>query len=215
MWVLKLRLPAEKQLLGRVAEKFNVSLVGYPLSYWKDKNNLYLVAAGFMFGSDKNKKAAVKAMKKDPDVIKLEIHDDFLVGVLKEPKYFEPIYDPHIIRLKPLVVNRGGYYIWEMACFDRKILEKVLKVSEKYLGAIVLKFKQEKISNISFTRMLPELTKNQKKAMEIAINEGYYEYPKKIKMEDLARMMNISYSTFQAHLKKAEGKLVPFVYREL
>jgi len=34
-------------------------------------------------------------------------------------------------------------------------------------------------------------------------------------MEKLAERMNISYSTFQAHLKKAEGKIVPFIYKEL
>ena len=79
----------------------------------------------------------------------------------------------------------------------------------------VLKFKQEKISNISFTKLLPELTKNQKTALEIAINKGYYNYPKKIKMEELAKIRGISYSTFQAHLKKAEGKILPEVYREL
>jgi len=27
--------------------------------------------------------------------------------------------------------------------------------------------------------------------------------------------MHISYSTYQAHLKKAEGKLLPSVYKEL
>ena len=76
-------------------------------------------------------------------------------------------------------------------------------------------FKEEKISNISFTRVLPELTKNQTKALEIAINYGYYDYPKKIKMEKLAKMMKISYSTYQAHLKKAEGKILPTIYKEL
>ena len=83
------------------------------------------------------------------------------------------------------------------------------------MGCKVLKFKEEKISNINFTKLLPELTKNQKKALEIAINAGYYNYPKKIKMETLAKRMGIAYSTYQAHLKKAEGKILPEVYKEL
>jgi len=38
---------------------------------------------------------------------------------------------------------------------------------------------------------------------------------KKTKMEDLAKIMGISYSTYQAHLKKAEGKIIPEVYNDL
>ncbi len=40
-------------------------------------------------------------------------------------------------------------------------------------------------------------------------------YPKKINMEKLAKMMGISYSTYQAHLKKAESKMLPSIYEEL
>jgi len=62
---------------------------------------------------------------------------------------------------------------------------------------------------------LPELTQKQKRALEIAINNGYYDYPKKIKMEKLAKIMGVSYSTYQQHLKTAEGKIVPSIYKEL
>ena len=51
--------------------------------------------------------------------------------------------------------------------------------------------------------------------MELAINAGYYNYPKKITLPELAKKMKISYSTFQAHLKKAEGKIFPLVLKEL
>ena len=52
-----------------------------------------------------------------------------------------------------------------MASFERDILEKVLKFAKKHFGAKLLKFKQEKLSNITITHMLPELTKKQKKAL--------------------------------------------------
>ena len=98
---------------------------------------------------------------------------------------------------------------------NRKELEKVIGFSTKYLDAKILVFRKEKITNISFTKILPELTNNQKKAMQLAINHGYYDYPKKITLPDLAKKMKIAYSTFQAHLKKAEGKIFPFVLTEL
>jgi len=215
MWRLKLKLDSSKQPMGKLAIKHQVSMTGYPLSYYKDSKYLYVISAGFVFGEDKNKKMLFRELKQSKDVVNFEKSEDFAINITKQPLFTEPVYDPKIIRPSPVIINKKGYHIWDLASFDRKILEKVLKFTEQKLGAKIMFFREEKISNISFTRLLPELTKNQKKALEIAINNGYYDYPKKIKMEKLAKQMNISYSTFQAHLKKAEGKLLPEVYKEL
>ena len=58
---------------------------------------------------------------------------------------------------------------------------------------------------------MPKLTKNQKKAIEIAYNSGYYTYPRKMSLEDLAKIAGIGISTFQEHLRKAEMKLLPVI----
>jgi len=215
MWRLKLKLDSSKQLLGKLAVKHQVSMTGYPLSYYKNKNNLYLIAAGFMFGEKKNKRALMRELKKSAEVIKFEQAGDFVITITKQPLFTEPVYNPEIIRPNPVVINKLGQHIWDLASFNRKALEKVLEFSEKHFEAKILKFREEKISNINFTKILPNLTINQKEAMEIALANGYYEYPKKINMEKLSRKMNISYSTYQAHLKKAEGKLLPEIYRNL
>ena len=46
------------------------------------------------------------------------------------------------------------------------------------------------------------LTDKQKEAMGLAIKHGYYEYPRKIDVQDLARESKLSFSTFHAHLRK-------------
>jgi len=216
MWLMKLKVESKNQFLGRLAIKHKVSITGYPLSYWKDDKWIYLVQCGFMFGEEKNKKALVKDGKKQQELVKLEIKDDFAVLITKQPLFTEPVWDPKIIRPTPTIINwKEKKHTWDLASFDRALLMKVYKFAKKYLDAQLLKLKEERLSNISITRLLPELTKKQKEAMEIAINNGYYDYPKKINMEKLAKIMGISYSTYQAHLKKAEGQIVPSVYKEL
>ena len=215
MWRLKLKLPSTGQFLGEMAKKHGVSITGYPLSYWKDHKNLYLLSSGFMFGEDSDKKALLKDIKKQSDYVESEQSGDFIIITTKQPLFTEPVYNPQIIRPNPVIINKEGYHIWDLASFKRKELEKVIDFSTKYLNAEILFFRQEKISNISFTKIFPELTDNQKKAMQIAINSCYYDYPKKITLPELAKKMGISYSTFQAHLKKAEGKVFPFVLKEL
>lgn len=215
MWRLKIKLSSEGQFLGELAKKYRVSMTGYPLSYWKDRKNIYLISAGFIFGEESNKKALINNIKKHPEYVESEQSGDFIILTTKQPLFSEPVYSPRIIRPNPVIINKEGYHIWDLASFDRKELEKVIEFSTKYLKAKILVFRQEKISNISFTKILPELTDNQKKAMQLAINSGYYDYPKKVTLPELAKKMKISYSTFQAHLKKAEGKIFPFVLKEL
>ena len=215
MWRLKLKLSSEGQFLGEMAKKHKVSMTGYPLSYWKDNKYIYLISAGFMFGEESNKQELLKDIKKQPECVEYEQSGDFIMITTKQPLFSEPVYNPKIIRPNPAIIHKEGYHIWDLASFDRRELEKVIKFSTKYLSAEILIFRQEKINNISFTKILPELTDNQKKAMQIAINSGYYDYPKKITLPELAKKMKISYSTFQAHLKKAEGKIFPFVLKKL
>jgi hypothetical protein len=215
MWRLKLKLEAKNQFLGNLAIKYKVSITGYPLSYWKDKKNLYLMQAGFVFGEEKNIALLKKEIKKLREILEIEWAGDFALMVTKQPLFTEPVYNPKIIRPSPVIIHKEGYHIWDLASFDKKALNKVIDFAEKHLGAKIISFKEEKISNISFTRLLPELSDKQKKALEIAINNGYYDYPKRVKMESLAKIMKISYSTYQAHLKKAEGKILPEIFKEL
>jgi len=218
MWRLILKLPSGNQFMGRMAIKHQVSLTGYPLSYYKkkdDKKFLYLIAAGFMFGEEKNKRRLIKDIKNQNELVNIEINGDFIIVITKQPIFTEPAYNQQIIRPNPIIINKNGHHIWDLASFEKKALINVLDFAEKYLNAKIIKFKEEKINNISFTKLLPELTKKQKDALENAINNGYYEYPKKVKMEALAKEMGISYSTYQAHLKKAEGKILPALYKGL
>jgi len=215
MWVLKLNVDSAKQPLGSLAIKHNISIASYVLSYYKDEKSVYITGSGFMFGDEKNKKAFVRDLKRQDWVVHYEQNGDLGIVVLKEPLFTEVFWHPKVIQISPIIVHPGEKkHVWSFASFDRKLLENVLEVAEKYLNAKVIKFREEKVSNISFTKLLPDLTDLQKKAMGIAIHHGYYDYPKKVKMEKLAKEMGISYSTYQAHLKKAEGKILPEVYKE-
>jgi len=212
MWRMILRLDAENQFLGTLALLHNVSFSGYPLSYWKDKKSLYVIVAGTARGEEKNIDLLFRELKKRPEVLTIERSKDFAILITKQPLYSEPVYNPKIIRPNPVQIHKEGHHLWDLASFDRSALTNVWSFAKKHLNATLLTLREEKISNISVTRLLPELTEKQKAAMSLAVEHGYYEYPKKINMERLAKIMKISYSTYQAHLKKAESKIIPGAY---
>jgi predicted DNA binding protein len=53
------------------------------------------------------------------------------------------------------------------------------------------------------------LTKKQEEALGLAFTQGYYNWPKKVTLEELAIMSNISRRSLQERLRRAEAKLFP------
>jgi predicted DNA binding protein len=58
-----------------------------------------------------------------------------------------------------------------------------------------------------------DLTEKQRKAVEIAVQSGYYEQPRKADLTDLAEQIGISKSAVSQRLRSAEAKLVKNVFQ--
>lgn len=200
-------------LLGNLAKKYNVDFTGYPVTYYKDKKHLYLTLAGFILGEEKDKKRVLSNLKNIKDIVNVEFKNDFVIAVIKQPLFSEVAYNPKFIKPRPDFISHEGYHIWEFAAWEKKDLKPIIDFAKEHHNVKILKLKQEKLTNISFTNILPELSSQQKKALELAITHGYYEYPKKTDLHKLAKLMKLSYSTYQEHLKKAEAKLMPTLLR--
>ena len=212
MWVLKLELDSEKQFLGTMAIKNNITLSGYPLSASEIKSSFEVINCGLMFGSENNKLALIESFRESKIVTNLEINRNFVIIQMKVPKYMKPFFHPEIIQVSPVLINPNTKkHRWVLASFKRELLEKVLKFAKEKHNAKLLKFKQEKINNISIASVLPSLSKKQYDAFNLAVNKGYYKFPKEIDLKSLAKLMKISYSTYQEHLKRAESKLLPSI----
>ena len=71
------------------------------------------------------------------------------------------------------------------------------------------------VKNVSFQsvtfseyNILSCLTEKQKEVITTAKKSGYYEVPRKISTEELAKKLNISTSTTTEHLRKAENRII-------
>ncbi len=56
--------------------------------------------------------------------------------------------------------------------------------------------------------LLGELTKKQSHALMTAIARGYYEIPKKLSTDDIAKSLDLPRTTYEEHLRKAESKVM-------
>ncbi len=208
MWIAKFRFYTKEMLFGKIAKKYKVVLTGYPIYCYEKGNISYLNFIGTAKGE--NAKLAFNELKKNKNVIRLEEQNNFSNLYIKEPKKYAPFYSPYFIHLTPTIVDETGLYHFHIGSSDRKELEKLLSMLDKEYDFKLLSLKEEKISKISIMGTQPNLTNKQKAAYELATSKGYYDYPKKIDLKKLAKLSEVSYATFQQHLKYAEKKISRF-----
>ncbi len=210
MWVGKIVMNGEKALFGAMAKKFGLSLLSYTLTHNALKNSVNSFIAVLAFGSEKDISNFSKELKKTRRVVDVEYHNNFFLIHLKDPKEFRKFYSYATIQIDPTFIQKDGTYIWTIGSWNREEILKLFREADKSFGAKLVKIKEEKIDDISLFGISPQLTYKQKEAIGAAVSHGYYDYPRKIRLEELAAIMKVSYSTFQEHLRKAEQKLLPY-----
>ncbi len=201
-------------LIAPLCKKYKITDFVYLVNAWKEKNSFYYTEAHVLQGGEEDKKKFVKEMKKEKSIIKFEQRGNFIITLNKRPEWlsvYMPLWDKRLIQTKPIVQKSDGTEIWELGCWDKEpltyILEKLPKEFEIKLKSIT----QEKIDEIFLPHIMPKLSQRQKEIIQLAVKEGYFDFPRKINLDGLAKKTNLSKQTVQQHLRFAEKKLVPFL----
>ena len=210
MWVARIKLDGNEALLGSRCKKFNVAGSGYPVSIHNKPEGISVYGVYFIFGEDKKVKDFVEDLKKDKRVLHIENQSNFVICNILEPKEHVSAYKESIIHIEPITCNEEGKEFWTIGSWNKEELMEFLDVVEKSHKGELLSIKKEKVKNFSFLAVNPGLTEGQRKALELATTKGYYDYPRKIDIQKLAKLSKLGYTTFHEHLRKAEQKMMPF-----
>lgn len=211
MWLLRLKIK-HNCTIGNRCKKFQVISYSIPLGNWKEKNFSFTSERHTLEGNPENIKNFFKDIKKDVRVKNLEISGNtmFFIGKGKE-KIPSSFYNQKMFFPKPVFVDKQGFEYWEVASYEKIMLSKFFQLlkRQKYQCLEMLQFKNIKLDNIYFPAIAPNLTEKQRRVFELAVENGYYDIPKRTDLKRLAHAMKISLATFQEHLKRAEAKVIP------
>jgi len=177
---------------------------------YREKGKVVSSSMHYMFGEQKDIDAFIKDLSKDKKVLNIERKGNMFFLLEESEEKVVQFFNPKIIFVKPVVQDIEGYETWEIASWERSVIERFVKSAKKVIADFkLLKFVDVKIDNIFFPRLMPNLTDKQKHAIELAISKGYYKSIRKTNLRALAKEMGISLSTFEQHLRAAEEKLIP------
>ncbi len=217
MWIARLKIRHEDCVIGRRCRRFRVMSIGIPFNSYKEGDKAYFSHFETLFGEEQDIKNFIEDLREDPSIKGLEVEGNSIFFINELPitqKIPTTHYNPKIFFIKPVIVDTKGFEDWEIGSWDETILrEFIVNLQKEQFDIKILKIKNEKPNEVYFPQVMPSLTKQQKKALEIAIRHGYYDYPRKIELKQLASEAGISLSTFREHLRKAEKKIMPNLLR--
>ena len=212
MWIIKFRNWHKNCLIRPRCIKYNVTDLVYLLKSWKEKKKFFYIELHILQGSAKDIDKFVKDFKKEKGIKNLERAGNYLFTLNEEPiskEYYLPLFDPKIIQVKPVIQRSDGYEDWELASFDRETLMKTTKVPD--FEVELRSIEQTTIKDIFIPKINPELSEKQREAIELAVKNGYYNFPRKIHLEQLAKISKVKRQSYQENLRKAERKIIPFL----
>lgn len=208
MWIAKLKINHKSRIAERT-KKYGV--LCYSILLTKYIKKIPLVSGlHYIVGEEKSIQKFINDLKKDKGVKRIE-HKSNVFSMLEYAKDIPSFFlEPEIFFIKPVLSNIDGYEYWEIASWEKSRIDRFIRnLGKSKIDVKIQSIIQSKLSEIHFPKIMPKLTKKQKKAIEIAIINGYYQYPRKKDLKDLAGIMHIGISTFQEHLRRAENKIIP------
>lgn len=214
MWLATFELDGSKATLGSAAKKANIRVLAYPISFHQQQDRVQVYFAAFLFGEDKNKKTFIQLLQKNLNILNIENNNSLVISQISDPGAASVVYNPKIIFAQPVEIRADGTESWTLGSWEKEPLMNAGNFMKEHYSGCLMKINETPITSFSFLNINPKLSTNQLKAVSLAIHHGYYEIPRKITLENLAEIMGISFSTCHNHLRKAEKKLMPFLFEK-
>ncbi|MBU3904790.1 MAG: helix-turn-helix domain-containing protein [Nanoarchaeota archaeon] len=131
-------------------------------------------------------------------------------------KYQDSIFIKITSEVKVSLIRRivdNNCFIWSPAKLkEGKEFWTIVSSSEQNINKVFRGFSKVGKSKINYIKKIglvsSPLTNKQKEAMRTAVMNGYYEWPRKIKIYELAKKMKISKGALRERLRKAENKFI-------
>ena len=212
MWVAKFKNWHKDCLIRPLCVKYNVTDLVYLINSWIEKGKFYYTELHILQGNQEDVKNFIKDFKKEKSMIKFENIGNHIITLNEkkfDQKFYTLVFDPKLIYIKPVVQRTDGFEDWELACWEKEPLMNIMKIPTFDMKLIYIK--KIKLNEIFIPQIYPKLSSKQKEAIELAVKEGYYNYPRKIDLEKLAKIKKVRRQTYQEHLRRAEKKLIPFL----
>jgi predicted DNA binding protein len=214
MWNLRFKVKNVDNVYSYLTEKYDVIDYFYPVDRYRKGKKIHILSIHVLEGSEDEKDKFARELKKNKKVEEFERDEDRIVVLVREEeKFYDLLYDPMLYFPSPVLI-KDGYGYWNVAAWNRNVLTRLVDEMEKWKDKLLdfelLALEKKNLKDIYFPRILPDVPDKQQLAFQLAVENGYYKFPRNVPLGHLAKIMGVSTQTFHEHLRKAEAKLLPY-----
>ncbi|HLC47778.1 MAG TPA: helix-turn-helix domain-containing protein [Candidatus Norongarragalinales archaeon] len=213
MWVAEFKLKREKSVLIAATAKYNVNIASYYLNVYSHKGRAFVNKVSLVQGPDKAQYIKLLVSHMAEKVRTVEGNQVFYQHEGMDA-FNAQVMNSEVIFLRP-IIGKGGFEYWTIASWSKSNLHELERKIARMKGVkIWLLSLHEEPVDIFLPNVFEHLSKKQREAIEKAASLGYYEFPRKISAQDIAKKEGVDESTFREHLRKAEMKIIKAAVRQ-
>jgi predicted DNA binding protein len=212
VWIAKFKVWHADSAAVEASRAFPESqFMTYYLNNYDERGETFINKVAITTGARKSE--LLRRLAEDPRLVSKHADGAQLFYTLRAKDAFhELLFDKTIFFTKPILV-RNGFEYWSVASWDKNHLtalyERVKSLEKQKKALIEMTEVREEPLDLFLPNVLSRLTDKQREAVASAVRNGYYEYPRRVSLEALARKLGVPRTTLQSHLRKAERALVP------
>jgi predicted DNA binding protein len=135
-------------------------------------------------------------------------------GCENVPAPVSPVFEKNnCLELQP-TIYKGGWEYYRLISFSEKDMRKVFATIEPYCKVEIISRRVipsgavKETMLVSTSSLFGGLTRKQVQALVFALENGYYQVPKRVTTEEMASKLRLPRTTYEEHLRKAEGKVL-------
>ncbi|WP_137283828.1 helix-turn-helix domain-containing protein [Halorussus salinisoli] len=123
-------------------------------------------------------------------------------------------FEEHNCLYQPPTIHQQGWEHYTVIAFDEADVRALLSDLEADRDIEVLSKTAITEQQIPHSMLAPvdqlfdDITERQLAALQLALESGYYEQPRRTSLRELAERTSVARSTYEEHLRKAENKLL-------
>lgn len=185
-----------------------------PINIEKIKEGVRLSACWDVFFKDKKEfEDFLKHLKKYEMIQEIKVislydnHALLKTAWINKSSSYNTVLNNNCLYTSP-VTQKNGYEIYDVITEDPKELVKLIENLDG-IGEAKL---------FSIGRINPEshpfkLTEKQANAIQLAVSHNFYDWPRKVSLEEVAALIGMKRRTFHENLRKAEAKILPHLIK--
>jgi predicted DNA binding protein len=204
MWVGEFKVWHKNSVLLSLSEKFDLHALSQYLNVFQENGKARVMRLVSLWGKDKEK--IIAALREDKRIeIVYRDADTIFLSTPSLGSFHMTVLDKSVFFLEP-ILEEGNWQYWKLGSNKKenliKVYEKIKKMKD-YAEIEVVSLMQEKYF-FGLDMRLSGVNALDFRWWRAAYDLGYYEYPRKITLIQLAKKLDIPYTTLKDHLRKTE-----------